>query len=322
MYQRPGDTGKGAALLGRALRSCGRVPGPDIGPSFPRPTWVIGRMAGTPPPDPPQFHPLRLRYPGTCIACGAVLPKGTDAMRDPASRKVRCIECPGSEATAGWAGIDEGVAGRSAAAKHDRLVARREERVTDRWGRNLGRVVLALTEEPASTKAWASGAAGEEALGRALDGLADVTVLHDRQVPRTRGNIDHLVIAPAGIFVVDAKNHRGLVAVRDRGGFFRTDLRLYVGGRDHSDLADGMGWQVDAVRVTLAVSRLAELAPVTPVLCFTRADWPWFRPPTSFRGVRLEGPTSLRRLVCGPRVIGAETVAALVRIVATAFPPK
>ncbi len=239
-----------------------------------------------------------------------------------ASRKVRCVECPGSDGTADVAAIDEGVAGRSATEKHDRLVTRREERVTSRWGRHLGRVVLALTDEPASTKAWASGAAGEEALGRALDGLADVTVLHDRRVPRTQRNIDHLVIAPAGVFVVDAKNHRGLVAVRDRGGLFRTDLRLYVGGRDHSDLADGMGWQVDAVRAALDAAGLPEPPPVTPVLCFTRADWPWFRPPSSFRGVLLESPRSLRRLVCGPRVIGAETVALVVRSLATAFPAK
>ena len=238
------------------------------------------------------------------------------------SRTVRCVECPDSEGSDDAAAIDEGVAGRSAATRHDRLVARREERVTGRWGRNLGRVVLALTEEPASTKAWASGAAGEESLARALDGLAEVTVLHDRRVPRTQGNIDHLVIAPAGVFLVDAKNHRGQVAVRDRGGLFRTDLRLYLGGRDHSDLADGMGWQMDAVEAALEASGLPEPPPVTPVLCFTRADWPWFRPASTFRGVLLESPRSLRRRVCGPRVIDPETVASAVRILAPAFPAK
>jgi hypothetical protein len=33
------------------------------------------------------------------------------------------------------------------------------------------------------------------------------------------------------VFVVDVKNYKGKVETRDRGGFFSTDDRLYVGGR-------------------------------------------------------------------------------------------
>lgn len=61
-----------------------------------------------------------------------------------------------------------------------------------------------------------------------MDGIR---VLHDRRVPGTRGNIDHLVVAPAGIFVVDAKRYDGLIRVRDVGGLFKTNERLYVGRR-------------------------------------------------------------------------------------------
>jgi hypothetical protein len=65
-------------------------------------------------------------------------------------------------------------------------------------------------------------------------------VLHDRKVPNTRGNIDHLVIAPSGIWIVDAKNYNGKVEVRDCGGWFSTDLRLHVNNRDQTKLVDGL----------------------------------------------------------------------------------
>jgi hypothetical protein len=44
--------------------------------------------------------------------------------------------------------------------------------------------------------------------------------------PARGGNIDHLVIAPAGIFVVDAKHYDGLIQIRNRGWWFRPDYRL------------------------------------------------------------------------------------------------
>lgn len=48
------------------------------------------------------------------------------------------------------------------------------------------------------------------------------------------------MIAPAGIFVVDAKDYQGSLEIRDLGGWFHADERLYVGGRDRSKLADNM----------------------------------------------------------------------------------
>jgi Nuclease-related domain len=66
-----------------------------------------------------------------------------------------------------------------------------------------------------------------------------MSVLHDRRIPGSRANIDHIVVAPCGVFVIDAKNYKGRVEKRDRGGFFSTDCRLYVGGRDKTPLVAG-----------------------------------------------------------------------------------
>jgi hypothetical protein len=58
---------------------------------------------------------------------------------------------------------------------------------------------------------WGRGAAGEERVGQILDGLRDSGwyALHD--VNLGRGNIDHVLIGPAGIFTIETKSHRGRI---------------------------------------------------------------------------------------------------------------
>ena len=122
-------------------------------------------------------------------------------------------------------------------------------------------------------------------------------MLHDRRIPGSRANIDHVVIGPAGVFVVDAKNYHGRIKIRDRGGFFRADLRLTIDGRDRSKLADGVLWQAEVVATTLEKAGIEGSLEVTPVLCFLNVEWPLLRPPSAFRGVRLESHRSIKRLV-------------------------
>ena len=57
------------------------------------------------------------------------------------------------------------------------------------------------------------GAAGEEQVGGLLDELADTRwrVIHD--VTLGRGNVDHILIGPAGIFTVETKSHPGPIRV-------------------------------------------------------------------------------------------------------------
>ncbi len=265
---------------------------------------------------------LRLRYSGTCVLCGAALARGAEALYDPASKTVRCVPCPVAGAGPTDEPIELGVAGGSTTREYDLRRARRAARITGRFGHRLGGLILGLTDEPQSTRAWAQGARGEEELAAWLATIPGVTVLHDRRAPGTPANIDHLVVAPAGVFVVDAKLYGGRIEVRDVGGFFRTDLRLYVGGRDHSKLAEAMAWQVTAVERALQAAAREAMPPITPVLCFIKGDLPWFRPPDSYRGVRLESERSIRTLVTGAQVLDGAAVERLARILATAFPPR
>ena len=190
------------------------------------------------------------------------------------------------------------------------------------FGRRLGGVILAVTDEPQSTRAWARGSQGEQDLADVLAHVDGVRLLHDRRVPGTRGNIDHLIIAAAGVFVVDAKRYDGTIRIRDVGGFFRTDKRLFVGRRDCSKLADNMGWQVEVVQRVLGSHGVDPMPPITPVVCFVKGEWPLLSPPSSFRGVRLEGTRSIQRLIAAPQVQDAVTIDQLTRVLAAALPAK
>ena len=146
-----------------------------------------------------------------------------------------------------------------------------------------------------SRRCLSQGAHGEREVARALAGVDGIRLLNDLHVRGQRRNIDHIAVAPAGVFVIDAKDYRGDIRVRDIGGFFRTDPRLFVGRRDCSQLADGMAWQVEAVKGVIAASGISPFPRVLPVLCFVNGDWPLFRAPSEFRGVRLEGTNSIKK---------------------------
>jgi hypothetical protein len=59
--------------------------------------------------------------------------------------------------------------------------------------------------------AWRLGAAGERRTAQLLNELErhGWAVLHDLALPASQANIDHLVIGPGGVFVIDSKQYRG-----------------------------------------------------------------------------------------------------------------
>lgn len=278
---------------------------------------------------------LALRRPGECRRCGKDLTPGDTAWWDSASKKLECVECHGSTLTSSpfvrnpdltaatdpssSRDIQIGIAGKSALDEYQRRHDKRERRIDARYGRLAG-IVKFLSDDPQSITAWKKGSAGERLLAASLhENLGDqAIVLSDRQVPRTRGNIDHIVIAPSGVWVVDAKNYSGLVQKRDVGGFFRVDVRLYVGGRDRSKILDGMEWQVKTVRDALADDGV----PVSSAVCFTDAEWGWFAKPFTLRGVFVSGPNSLAREIAMNGTWTLDAVRDVAAKLSESLPPK
>jgi hypothetical protein len=234
---------------------------------------------------------------------------------------MHCVECP-EEASSPVevTPLDVGIAGGSAAREYERRMTKRQADARATWGDRFGELVLRLTVAPQSTRAWAAGAIGEERLAETLAAVEGIRVLNDRRVPRTRGNIDHVIVAPGGVFVVDAKRLQGRIEIRNRGRFFTSDYRLYVGRRDRSLLAEKLRWQIDAVQQALVSAEVDSLPLISAVLCFIDSQWPRFRPPDSYGGVLLEDQWSLCRRVSQPGNLDPGSVDRLARIIGEALP--
>jgi hypothetical protein len=263
-----------------------------------------------------------VQHDGPCSECGALLRAGTEAVWRWPPGRMFCLDCAATPPPADDTPIDRGVAGRSARDRHGRLAAARETRIKAKLGDRFGGWYTRLSDEPQSIRAWASGADGEEKLGKILDGLDGVRVLHDRGVPGQLTNIDHIVVAPGGVFVVDAKHYQGQVEVRQRGSFFRPEDRLFVGGRDRTTDIDGIKAQVTVVESVLGSSQIDPKPSVTPVLCFTRATWPWFGAAKSFGGVYLESDTSIRKLLMASGDYAVDDLRRTLVAIGRALPPR
>ncbi|UFU01864.1 NERD domain-containing protein [Ruania suaedae] len=271
---------------------------------------------------------MKLRYAGRCRLCGSELPARADAIYERANKTVRCVACPAGtpvaesvdEAESASIAVvspdDAGVAGSSARREYERRKARNEQRLRQKWGK-LGGVAVAFSEDKQRTKAWATGAVGEERLGAHLDALASesIAVLHDRRIPGSRANIDHMAITPAGIWVIDAKKYKGRPLLRVEGGILRPRVeKLLVGRRDCTQLVDGVINQVDLVRAVVGD------LPVTGVLCFVDADWPLIGGDFTTRGVHTLWPRRLTKLLAAGEG-GAVDVPAVREALASHFQP-
>ncbi len=137
---------------------------------------------------------------------------------------------------------------------------------------------------PGHVRAWRTGADGEVETARILDPLvaAGFVVLHDRRIPNGRENIDHIVIGPTGVFVIETKNYAGELRVRDGN--------LYVDGRRRAGVIDQVSRQANAVSAVL------DGVPVSRLVVIHRADFPLIRRP-SIDGVPIVRATALGGLI-------------------------
>ncbi len=143
--------------------------------------------------------------------------------------------------------------------------------------------------EPNHVRAWGIGAKGESLTEEELERLPDgYELLHDRRIPGSRANIDHVVIGPTGVTVVESKRLTGEMRIRDDEVYFR--------GRN-THMAEQVRGQVSAIRAVLDANGWTDV-PVEPVLFVQRADPSLFM--GSPRGIALTmGGRGLRRAIEG-----------------------
>jgi hypothetical protein len=208
--------------------------------------------------------------------------------------------------------MDSDPAGVSARREYERRREARERALRARWPR-IGGVLVALRQAPAHERAWLRGAEGEERAARRLAQLlagSGVVLLHDRRVPGSRANIDHLAFGPGGITVIDTKRLAGKVEVRGRGE--RAELR--VGRRDRSKLLDG------AARQLAVVSAMADGVDVRAALCFVETSGLPLLRQLRARGIVIDGPRGVARLAKRPGPLDATSIGELAAALDRGFP--
>lgn len=175
---------------------------------------------------------------------------------------------------------------------------------------------LAAAADPAAA-AWAAGAEGERRVAAALSTLREAwTVLHDRLLRpgQSEANLDHVVIGPGGVFLVDAKNRGGRVVEWD-GGLFQ---HLTRDGESHTVSLAGELKKVHGMSAYMAVE---VGGPVTPVLCLAGAQEAAFGDPRMLRGIWVVPVSTLVTwLESRPPILDRETAARVVTRAMTDFP--
>jgi hypothetical protein len=211
--------------------------------------------------------------------------------------------------------LDLGVAGASARREHERRRAAREQRTREAHPR-IGGLLFMLKDDPRHEAVWARGAGGEEfAAEEFVKHCSEhVLLLHDRRMPRSRANIDHIAICAHGIWVIDSKRYKGKVVINNPWFGEKT---LKIAGRDQSKLIAGLTKQVDLVKTVLA-----ETAPGIPVqgaVAFMGDGLPALGK-LSFKGYPIRYPKQLAKLLNADGELTPEMVRALAIELARRFP--
>jgi Nuclease-related domain len=135
-------------------------------------------------------------------------------------------------------------------------------------------------------------------------------------MPGRRGDIDHVAIAPTGVYVIDTKDWEGKVHIETP--WFGAP-KLLIRGRDCTNLIDGLDRRITAVRSALDRASY-EKVPIQGALCFTKADLPFLWTQT-LRGHLLLSRKALAKRLNADGPLQPPVVEQLARTLAAALPP-
>ena len=213
--------------------------------------------------------------------------------------------------------LDCGTPGASLSREYERRKRNRETRVRQAHPR-IGGLILALGGAPQHESAFHRGDLGEKAVAASLETRTEggpTITLHNRRMPNGWGDIDHIAIAPTGVYVIDTKDWKGKVeVVRPWFGA----AKLLINRRDCTELLDGLERQMAAVGAVLDREGRGAI-PTQGALCFTRADLPWLRT-QELRGHLLLYPRALAKRLNAEGPLTAVEIETVARQLAAALP--
>jgi hypothetical protein len=149
----------------------------------------------------------------------------------------------------------------------------------------------------AEASAWRKGARGERRTARRLRRLKrrGYVVFHDLAMPGSRANLDHLLIGPTGVFVIDSKQYTGRIQQSPDGHVWH----------NHYPMDD----QLATVRAEARSVEAILGATVIPLLCVHGASVQWGG--LHAQGVAIVPAGQLGAALGADAVLSAEQVAVL-----------
>jgi hypothetical protein len=192
-----------------------------------------------------------LRWGGTCRACGGVIAPHEVGWHEPDLKAIRCNACGPEDLGKTGTDISEQFDSRSTSDPVGGTSALRDGRTR---------------RDPLFKK----GAVGEYLADKYFqEHLPPQTpILTDRRVPGTQSNIDHIVIVPSGVWIIDSKRWNGKIEYKTRGAL-SLDYRLSVGGEDRTEKVEKFYELVIPVAQVIRDKSI----PINAAFCFIQGNW-------------------------------------------------
>jgi len=183
----------------------------------------------------------------------------------------------------------EPAAGADARAESDRRAELRLLRDLELIG-GLGPIEYLRERAPDPERARRAGGQGEELTAKRLERHlrgTGVVVEHDLEIPGTHTRIDHVAVGFGGVTVIASRNYEGEAELRDG--------ELFLGGRRHTRVIDGLAGQLGLVRMVLVEARI-QGADLTAALSLTNLDGRPLDASLQIDGILIDSPKRVARL--------------------------
>lgn len=218
---------------------------------------------------------------GNCASCGRRFAPNEEGWHNYQLHKVRCVKCGPPEGT---------------------VAERQVEVAASRHFNPIGGSAALREARAQHDSNWRKGAIGEFMMSRYLykNLPKEMVILNDREVPGMQGNIDHLVVAPSGIWIVDTKKWKGKIEYRAES-FDSIDARLLVNGEDRTSKIEKVYEQVISVAQIVNDPKV----PLNQAVVFAWGEWSTksslrlrLGKPYLHEGILITSPNVLIKRIC------------------------
>jgi hypothetical protein len=190
-----------------------------------------------------------LRFGGVCRQCGVEIAKGQTGWHDAELKAVRCTQCgPGAEAP----------------------VAETLETPSEGFVDPVGGSSALRDGRARRSASFKKGAVGEYLADRYFHENLPVgtPILNDRRIPGTTSNVDHIVVVPSGVWVIDSKLWQGRIECKPLK-LTSLDFHLLVKGKDRTREVEKF------YELVIPVAQIVgdKSVPIEAAFCFINGDW-------------------------------------------------